>query len=120
MGFTLEQVKSIIQNKDWRTADRAILSCHDILARVRELKQIHGEANVGGALSTKTLQSAYQYLIKGFKAGKKLDSVSIPGLKGEPKNGNFRVLMYSDSDCIEVPFEEVSQREIMGLLEGGI
>jgi hypothetical protein len=96
----MESIILIIKNKNWNAAAAgAILSCPDILKRVKTLKEIYGDDNVTCVSSTN-----YQHILKvlqeEFKKGKKLDSLSIPGFKNEPRNGNYRVTMVDEKNVI--------------------
>ena len=109
MTYNQADIIEIIRTRNWSKAAGIILSCKGCIERIKFLKGIHGDKNVT-CLSTTDLNSSLRWAMKEFQKGKRLDSLTIPGLKGEPVSGNIRIIMIDSSDVISTDFEESRER----------
>src|SRR5208337_2077229 len=99
MTYNQADIIEIIRTRNWSKALGIILSCTDFLERVKFLNSIHEKKNVT-CVTTKDFNGAVRWTLKELQKGKRLDSLCIPGLKGEPVTGNIRIIMIDSSDVI--------------------
>jgi len=109
MTYNQADIIEIIRTRNWSKALGVILSCTDFLERVKFLNSIHEKKNII-SISTTDIKGAIRWALKEFQKGKGLDSLTIPGLKGEPITGNIRIIMIDNSDVISADFEETRER----------